>query len=405
MARYSTEFIQRVKNSTDLLELASEYTEMKKSGRIIYQGLCPHPKHKEDTASFTVYTNNNTWKCFGCSPNKGEKGYYSNDCIGFLSWVTEGKMSFQDIIKHLAKRAGIPLPNDKHQREYDTNRKKMLMYERSLTNEAYDYLHSRGLTNESIAKWHIGYDKYNDRIVFPLFNRYGDIVGFNNRLLSDPKDKKEKKYIHSANNEIFQKSNYLYGMHDINKDLDYIIITEGVMDTILAKQYGLENVVCTLGTSLSDYNIEQIKKLNMRPILAYDCDGPTNDATKGAGERATERVNNLFIEHNIYCKILPLPEGSDLADIANEKRNNLKDYVYANCIPYSFMKIKDVINQYTQRLFELKMDFQPQIKAILKGSTMEERGFIESFLFDELRIRIEDCEDDFMQQMYQEEDM
>lgn len=365
---YEREFINTVKNATDMLELANEYTSMKKASPNTWQGQCPHPKHRDSTPSFTVFTDTNTWACFGCN----QDNQYGSDCIAFIQWITEGEYSWQDALLCLANRANIPIPDDKNQAKYDKNLKMSNKYHKDLTSEAMEYLESRGITSKEIEKWHIGYDKETNRIVFPLYSKLNQVVGFNKRLLDTRTKGVNNKYINSKNSEIFNKSTFLYGIHYIKQEVNYIIITEGSMDVILATKYGLQNVVCTLGTSLSQQHVEIIKRMNKIPIIIYDGDDK--------GRYATQKAANLFMENDMYCKVVNLPEGFDLADISLQTKNKLVKYINDNTYTYGYSKINELIKDYSKKLYELQLDYSMEAKKILERIPDNERDVLESYL-------------------------
>lgn len=365
---YERDFINAVKNATDMLELANEYTDMKKASSNIWQGQCPHPKHKDSTPSFTVFTDTNTWTCFGCN----QDNQYGTDCIAFIQWITEGEYSWTDALLCLANRANIPIPDDENQPKYDKNLRMANKYHKDLTQEALDYLESRDITEKEIDKWNIGYDKETNRIVFPLYSRFNQVVGFNKRVLDHRTKSVNNKYINSKNSDIFNKSTFLYGLHYIKPELKYIIITEGSMDVILATKYGLQNVVCTLGTSLSQQHVEIIKKMNKIPIIIYDGDDK--------GRYATQKAANLFIENGMYCKVVNLPEGLDLADIALQTKSRIVKYINDNTYTYGYSKINELIKDYNKKLYELQLDYSIEAKKILNRIPENEKDILENYL-------------------------
>ena len=365
---YEREFIDTVKNATNMLELANEYTDMKKASSNTWQGQCPHPKHNDSTPSFTVFVDTNTWACFGCN----QDNQYGSDCIAFIQWITEGEYSWTDALLCLADRANIPIPNDENQPKYDKNFRMANKYHKDLTQEAIEYLETRDITYKEIDQWHIGYDKETNRIVFPLYNKANHIVGFNKRILDYRTKGISSKYINSKNSDIFNKSTFLYGIHYIKPELKYIIITEGSMDVILATKYGLQNVVCTLGTALSQQHVDIIKRLGLTPIIIYDGDDK--------GRYATQKAANLFIENDMYCKVVNLPEGCDLADIAIQSKDKLTKYVNNNTYTYGYSKVNELIEEYNKKLYELQLNYSLEAKKILEKIPDNEKDILENYL-------------------------
>lgn len=365
---FDKEFINNLKDKINLKELVEEYTPLIK-GNTYWRGSCPHPNHEDKTPSFFV--KGKRWHCFTC--NEG------GDCIDFLQWI--GNMSFKEAIIYLANKYNITIPNDKYENQYKTNKKILNKYTKDINNvKALNYLYSRGLSNEDIVKWSIGYDKNQNRIVFPLFNKDNKVVGFNKRIIN--KTQKEAKYINSKTSEIFKKSNYLYGLNYINKESEYIIITEGVMDVILSTKYGLNNVICTLGTALTKEHIPILKSLNKTIVIIYDGDN--------AGKLAIDKAARLLLDNNIYCKTVFLPKGYDLADISLEYRNNLKSYIESEMCTYGYHSAQTVINNYNKDLYELKLKYQTQLDQVLNIVPQQELVTIKSFVENEIGLKASD---------------
>ena len=345
--RFSREFLDKLKENVDLVDLASEYTELHKAGPFLYMGHCPHPKHNDSDASFRINTKTNTWCCYGCHSDKKNKndGNYGSDCIAFIEWINDGKMSWIDCIKYLAEKINLPLPVEKHEKQYETNYKLMNKFVRNMTDEAYEYLEERDLSQNEIEQWKIGYDKNENRIVFPLIDSYNNVLGFNKRLVCKETKGISKKYIHSSDSEIFKKANFLYGLNNIDNSFDYVILSEGVFDVILARKYGLKNTVCALGTTLSDHQFELLAKLNKEVIVIYD-----NDAK---GIATMKKVMPIFESKNISAKLLILPEGKDLADMSMQLKHGIKDYVLNNSMTYGYYNLQNAINDFNRDLYNL----------------------------------------------------
>lgn len=372
--RFSREFLDKLKESVDLVDLANEYTELFKAGPFLYMGHCPHPKHNDSDASFRINTQTNTWCCYGCHSDKKNKndGNYGSDCIAFIEWINDGKMSWIDCIKYLANKIGLPLPVEKHEKQYETNYKLMNKFVRDLNETAYDYLYDRDLSDNEIKQWRIGYDKNEDRIVFPLIDSYNNILGFNKRLVCKETKGINKKYIHSSDSEIFKKSSYLYGAHDIDKSFDYIILSEGVFDVILARKYGLKNTICALGTSLSDHQMDLLAKYNKEVIVVYD-----NDEK---GLKTMKKVMPLLASKNISAKLLILPEGKDLADMSIQLKHGIKDYVINNSMTFGYYNIQNAINDFNRELYNLYNKYNIIFEGIKENIPESEQHTINIYL-------------------------
>lgn len=372
--RFSREFLDKLKDSVDLVDLASEYTELHKAGPFLYLGHCPHPKHNDSDASFRINTKTNTWCCYGCHSDKKNKndGNYGSDCIAFVEWMNEGKMSWIDCIKYLADKIGMPLPVEKHEKQFDTNYKLMNKYSREMTDEALEYLYDRDISDNEIQQWKIGFDRNEQRIVFPLIDSYKNTLGFNKRLICKETKGISKKYIHSSDSEIFKKSNYLYGMHDIDNSFDYIILSEGVFDVILARKYGLKNTICALGTSLSETQIDVLARQNKEVIIAYDSDAK--------GIATMKKVMPLLESKGISAKLLILPEGKDLADMSMQLKHGIKNYVLDNSITYGYYNVQNAINDFNRDLYNLYNKYNIIFNQIKQEVPESEKNTIDVFI-------------------------
>ena len=368
---FSREFLDELKRVTDLKDLAEEYTELRKAGPTLYVGHCPHPKHNDSDASFCVNTQTNTWTCYGCHSDKKNKaqGNYGSDAIAFIEWMNEGKVSWIDAVKQLANRVGLPIPNDINSKAYKTNYNLTQKYIKDMTCDAYEYLYDRGLDDDTIEKWSICYDKNEDRIVLPLFDAYNNIIGFNKRLVNKQTKGLNRKYIHSADSEIFKKSQYFYGMQFLDRSKDYIILTEGAFDVILPQMYGASNVICALGTTLSEYQIDVLAKLNKQVIVVYDNDDK--------GLKTMKKVMPLLEENNISAKLLILPEGKDLAEITLDIKYDIEDYILNNAVTYGYYQIQNNINDFNRDLYSLYYKY--------------------SIIFDKIKDSVPDSEKDIIQ--------
>lgn len=379
---FDKEWLDKLKEETNLKELVEERTDtvLKKAGVNRYMGRCPHPDHNDSDASFYVDLDKNTWCCYGCHSDKknAQEGNYGSDCIALLQWLDNNANSWSYYVKELAKRINMPLPAEKNQQLLMKNYKLCMKYFNGMTDEAYDYVYGRELENETLDKWYIGFDSYDNRIVFPLLDSYNNVVGFNKRLINIKTKGLKQKYIHSSNSEVFEKAKYIYGLNHIDKNADYIILTEGVFDVILPQQYGVKNTVCALGTTLSDYQVNLLAKYNKEIIIAYDCDEK--------GLKTLKKVIPLFRQAGIRTKMLPLPEETDLADLALQLKENLLDYIMNNAVSYAYYQAKSIINDYNKELFELNYKFTNLLKAI--DFDEEDKDFMETFLLSVMKSSI-----------------
>jgi DNA primase len=241
-----------------------------------------------------------------------------------------------------------------------------------MTCEAYEYLYDRGLDDETIEKWTICYDKYEDRVVFPLFDSYNNIIGFNKRLVTLQTKGLNRKYIHSSDSEIFKKSQYFYGMQFLDRSKDYIILTEGVFDVILPQMYGASNVICGLGTTLSEYQINVLAKLGKTVIVVYD-----NDEK---GSKTMKKVMPLLESSGISAKLLVLPEGKDLAEVTLELKYDILEYILDNSVTYGYYQIQNSINAFNRDLYDLYHKYNNIFDTVKDSVPESEKSSIQLFI-------------------------
>jgi len=348
----SNETIDAILNTTDIVAVVGEYTKLERRGGNDWWGCCPF--HGEKTASFHVDADKKFFHCFGC--HKG------GNVISFIMEME--KLSYVDTLEMLAKKSGIQI---KYQDGYkpDQNRSKINeiekyieLYERTASmfhyflmetdagKKAMDYLTKRGLTKETVEKFRLGYapadrkwlkkfllgknfspeflnksglfsQKYpdfsffSDRLMFPIFNRRGQVVAFGGRVLP-PANEKERKYINSGDLPQFKKRETLFGFSFAKNSIrekKAIIFCEGNMDVIAYHQCGLDYAVATLGTALTEEHIKMISGFvaDGTVYLSFDSDG--------AGQEATWKAIKLCREHDLTVKIIRLKGGKDPAEI------------------------------------------------------------------------------------------
>lgn len=319
---------------TDLVALIQETTPLEKKGKN-YMGLCPF--HDEKTPSFSVSEEKQLYHCFSCKA--------SGNAITFLK--EKRGMSSQDALKYLAEKTGVALKNLKenpHQKLFDVTAAardyfQVMLHHSEKGHAAKAYLQKRNLHPDTLKAFDIGYapdhskglvdallkqnflttaiadagvvksteppqDFFVDRLMIPLKDKQARVVGFSGRTLSD----KEPKYLNSAENVLFKKRQFLFGLdHAIPaiKHHQMIIITEGYFDVMAAYQAGLKHTVALMGTMLSDEQIRIIKNLTSTVVLILDGDRP--------GQKATDALIARLRPENIDVKIVRLPDGLDLA--------------------------------------------------------------------------------------------
>ncbi|MDE2402738.1 MAG: DNA primase [Burkholderiales bacterium] len=345
-------FIQDLLARTDIVEVVGRYVTLKKAG-INFKGLCPF--HGEKSPSFIVSPSRQTYHCFGC-------GVHGN-AVGFL--MENAGLGFVEAVKDLAQIQGVPVPDDDSRpedrekarlhKEKQTTLTEVLAraaqhwrHQLKATPRAVAYLKGRGLTGEIAARFGMGYapdnwrglasvypkyddpllveaglvitpdadadthdgqakryDRFRDRIMFPIRNPQGEVIGFGGRVL----DKGEPKYLNSPETPIFIKGRELYGLFEGRSALrtkGYALVTEGYMDVVALAQWGFGNAVATLGTACSAEHVQKLFRFTEQVVFSFDGDAAGRRAAGRALEAAlpfasdTRRISFLFLpaEHD-----------------------------------------------------------------------------------------------------------
>lgn len=329
-------FIQQLVQRCDVEEVLSSYVTLKRAGRNV-KGLCPF--HSEKTPSFVVYPDTQSFYCFGCGAG--------GDVINFVMRVEN--LEYPDAVRLLARRAGMEVPEDGgddssklRARVLEANREAARFFHRCLKLPAgragYEYLHEkRGLPDKIISAYGLGfapdswnaltdylrgkgfseqelsaaaliakgrngghYDQFRNRVMFPIIDLRGGVIGFGGRVLDDSKP----KYLNSPDTPVFKKSRNLFSLNFAkNAGKDRLILAEGYMDVISIYAAGFPNVVATLGTSLTEEQARLMSKYAKEIIISYDSDG--------AGQAATHRAINLLSEAGLSAKVLHMEGAKD----------------------------------------------------------------------------------------------
>ncbi len=325
--------IDDIKKRVDILDLVQDYVPLKKAGRN-YKGLCPF--HTEKTPSFMVNPERGIFKCFGC----GKGG----DIFAFLEEIDN--LEFPEAVRILAKRAGIelkeyrPSPQAKLRDKLYTAQAlaakfyQTVLWDSPAGKPAFEYLLSRGLSADTIKKWGLGYapnqwelvskaltakgytqdeqiasglavpsdrgkapyDRFRGRVMFPIRDLTGRVVGFSGRILGPG----EPKYMNSSDSIIYQKSNVLFGMDFAKNEVKkagLAVLVEGNVDVISSHQAGVKNVVAPLGTALTQGQVSQLMRFTDTAALAFDTDLAGDEATKRGIDLAESAGLNIRVVH------------------------------------------------------------------------------------------------------------
>lgn len=331
-------FIDELMARTDIVELIDSRVPLKKAGRE-YTACCPF--HTEKTPSFTVSPQKQFYHCFGCGAH--------GTVIGFL--MEYERMSFMEVLEELAQKNGMELPKDNkpYQHKQYTDQYALLekvaqYYEKMLLNyrnheQIQGFLRQRGIQEETVKSFSLGYapsgwanlqrqfskqqeslirlgllirkdkdnvyDRFRDRIMFPIHDNRGRIIGFGGRTLVDD----AAKYLNSPESALFHKGRELYNLHRARlelKNFEHILVVEGYMDALMLAQAGLGNVVATLGTATTQTHIQRLFSLSQDIVFCFDGDR----AGKKAAWRALETVLP-FMEKGRQVRFMFLPDGED----------------------------------------------------------------------------------------------
>ena len=367
--------IEEVKQRSDIIEVINEYTTLKKAGRL-YRGLCPF--HSEKTPSFFVYPEEQTWHCFG-SCNTG------GDVFSFI--MKKQSVGFGEALQLLADRKGIKVPlhtgntesKSEKERLYEINQAAAQYYNNIFLNDSSaapvrEYLKKRGVSSNTAVLFQLGYapnswdalqrhlttagfneneilnsgliiksdegkthDRFRHKLMIPICDVKGRVSGFGSRVLDDS----QPKYINSSQTAVFDKSGSLYGINhaaNIIRTKDRAIIVEGYMDVIIAHQYGEDNVIASMGTSITEKQIAIIKRLTRNVYLALDPDS--------AGEEAMLRGVNYENELEAEVKVILLPEGKDPDEVIKEDQQKWAGLVEAAIpvVDYTFRTVTAGLN-------------------------------------------------------------
>ena len=364
MARLQQAFIDQVLDRTDIVDVVDRRVKLKKAGKN-YSACCPF--HEEKTPSFSVNPQKQFYYCFGCGAG--------GNALGFI--MDYERMDFREAIEVLAQAAGLEMPPEEadnapqvdHQKPlYESMEKASRLYEAMLRQHAdrstaINYLKQRGLSGEIARDFRIGfapegwdnlkstlqsedeiqhaisaglliqndkgrqYDRFRDRIIFPIVNQRGKVIAMGGRVLGDGKP----KYLNSPETPLFSKSHELYGLHHIRKfakSLSRIVVVEGYMDVIALAQFGIHYSVATLGTSVGKPHLEMLFRRVDQVVFCFDGD----NAGRKAAFRGMEAALPMM-EDGRGVKFLFLPEGEDPDSVVRSKGAQHLEHLFNNADP------------------------------------------------------------------------
>jgi DNA primase len=342
--------VELIKEKIDIVDFISSYINLSRAGKN-WKGLCPF--HKEKTPSFMVSPERQTWHCFGCN--------LGGDIFTFL--MKYENLEFGEALRVLAEKAGVELKKVSPQEYkyigllYELNElaKKFFISELENNKKAFEYILSRGLKPETISEFEIGFapdlndglsihlinsgyftddiiraglaiknekgrifDRFRGRIMFPIHNHLGKVVGFTGRILPEFEKEDVGKYINSPETPIFKKSKILYGFwksKNFIREKNSAFLVEGQMDFLASWQAGIKNTVASSGTALTEDHLSALRKLTDKLIITFD-----NDK---AGQEAGEKAIDMALKFDFDVKIVIFQDFKDPAEVALAGEKNL----------------------------------------------------------------------------------
>src|SRR5438552_5122847 len=377
MALYTNESRERVRETVDFIELVSARTELRRAGPARYEGLCPF--HEERTPSFGIDPQQKVYHCFGCQA--------SGDVFTFVQ-ETEG-VDFKGALELLAERCGVELEleqEDPRQAERRRRRERLLellarttgYYQRYLWESreaarAREYLAGRGLGEEVLREFRVGYapsawdrvllasrsggfsveelyatglaqrsrqtggpyDRFRSRIVFPLADIRGRVLGFGARAM---REEQRPKYLNTSDNDLYHKGLHLYGgdlarAHAAREG--QVIVCEGYTDTIALHQAGIRNAVGLMGTALTGDQVGELARMAPTVLLALDADS--------SGQEAMLRASALAAQRKLELRVVELPAGTDPADLLQGEGADAMRALVGESVPFVRFRVERVL--------------------------------------------------------------
>lgn len=378
-SRNQNNIVDEIKSRCNIVDVVGRIVPLKKAGSN-YKGICPF--HNEKTPSFVVSETKQIFTCFGCGA--------TGDVIGFVERYYS--LDFKGAVEMLAKEYGISLEGafrtskDKDE-SYEINRQAAMFFFRALrerANPGYTYMKNRGISEDTMNRFGIGYadgewrslydhlrqkgisedkllslgliskskdrcfDKFRNRVIFPIMNTAGKVIGFGGRIIGEG----EPKYLNSQESDVFQKKNNLYGLNLTRKDVsreDVIILVEGYMDVVSLYQAGVRNVSASLGTALTENQARLIKRYTKNVILSYDADQ--------AGQNAAFRGLDILYREGCRARVLKVTDGKDPDEFIKKNGRNAFLELADHAIPYGDFKLNMVKQRYDTSDEQQRVEF------------------------------------------------
>jgi len=423
---YSQAVIDEVRNRADIVQVISEYLTLRPAGQN-FKALCPF--HKEKTPSFMVSPTRQMFRCFGC----GEGG----NVFTFLMKI-DG-LTFGQAVRTLARRYGVPLRTEDgekidktarlRQTLLDLNRKVAAHFQRNLIDreagsKALEYLKGRGVSDDAIRTFGIGYareswddvcghfgkrasdlalletlglaskgkqgnyyDRFRGRIIFPIVDIAGNVRGFGGRVLGGVKEEGGKtkeegaKYLNSPESVVYHKSRTLYGLHQAREAVrseGFVVLVEGYMDVIALFEAGIRNVVATCGTALTPQQCALIKRYTERPVVFFDADR--------AGTSASLRSFDVFSREGLRPRVFKAPGEDDPDDYVKRVGGGELMESLRQAPAFPEFLIKETLQKFDVGTVDGKLAVLKDVLPSLSRLTLVERNHYVRMLADELSV-------------------
>lgn len=397
--------IENLLSQINIVDVIGSVVQLKRSGSN-YKGVCPF--HNEKTPSFVVSEQKQIFTCFGCGA--------TGNVIKFV--MLYYNMGFVEAVEKLADEYGIKLERNTYGENldvyYDANRLAARFFYKSFTekaNKGYSYMKRREISPSTLKRFGIGYadenwtslvdflsnngvekktmlelglaaeskgrvyDKFRNRVMFPIINTSGKVIGFGGRAI-DSND--NPKYLNSPESKVFKKKNNLYGLNITRENVGkegYIILVEGYMDTIALYQSGVQNVVASLGTALTDNQARLIKRYTSNVILSYDADQ--------AGQNAALRGMEILRKEDCKVKVLHVTDGKDPDEFV--KHNGKKAFLNLidGALPYGEYRLKAAAKNFDISKDDQKLEYiKTAVKILRELSPVERDMYIKKLSTD-----------------------
>lgn len=416
----SEEVIQRIKDEADIVDVISGKISLKRAGRN-FIGRCPF--HNEKTPSFTVSPDKQIYKCFGC----GEAG----NIFSFI--MKTENLTFPEAVKSLGEKIGIDVEEngnsnkekkDKFERmkKLNTDAAKFFFANLRKNQSAIKYLRDRKISDKTMNKFGIGfaldswqgirdylrtkgyfdreieelgliikspknnyYDRFRNRIIFPVFDYRGTVIGFGGRVLDDTKP----KYLNSPETVLFHKGTNLYGLNFAIKE-DFkrtIVMVEGYMDCISLYQEGIKGVVATLGTALTENQAKLLKRYADKVIISYDADN--------AGQKATARGLEILKKVGLEVRVLSIPKGKDPDEFIKKYGKEAFEDLMDKALPFIEYRLKKAEEGINFSDNEMIIKYKNLALQILKDVDEFERNIYIKQIAEKLKVKDEILSDEF----------